>query len=51
MATGPNNLAGLLEKLGNAEEAARLGKQALAILEKALGADHPNMHTARRSWG
>ena len=39
------------QALGNDDEAARVGKQALAIFEKVLGADHPNTQTVRRSWG
>ena len=41
----------LLKKQGDAEEAARLGQRALAIWEKALGADHPYAQFARRWWG
>ena len=51
IATDLNNLAWLLKKQGNAEEAASLGKQALVIFEKVLGPDHPNTQTVRSAWG
>ena len=46
-----NNLAVSLKHQGHAEEAVRLGKQALAIFEKALGPDHPSTQNVRRIWG
>ena len=51
MATRLDNLACVLNNQGNTEEAARMGKQALAIWEKALGPDHPDTQMARRDWG
>ena len=36
-----NNLAVLLEAKGKLDEALPLGRQALAVAERALGADHP----------
>jgi len=51
VATRLNNLAFVLEEQGNAKEAARMGKQALAIWEKALGLDHPHTQAAREAWG
>ena len=32
-------------------EAARMGKQALAIAEKTLGPDHPATQAYRKDWG
>jgi hypothetical protein len=40
-----NNLAGLYEKQGDHAEAESLYKKSLAIMEKALGPNHP--HVAR----
>ena len=52
VAIGLNNLAILLWTQDNdSEEAARLGLQALAICEKALGPDHPKTQRYRRDWG
>ena len=48
---GLGNLALALDKQGHTEEAERMGKQALAIYEKALGPDHPYTQRARRNWG
>ncbi len=50
-ATTLYNLAGALNSQGNAEEAMRTGKQALAIYEKALGPDHPYTEDTRRELG
>ncbi len=47
-----NNLAlHLHEQDPDSAEAARLGKQALAIAEETLGPDHPNTQQFRREWG
>jgi tetratricopeptide (TPR) repeat protein len=40
-----NNLAGLYDTQGKFAEAEPLYKQALAIVEKALGPNHPNVAT------
>ncbi len=53
MAGGVLNLACLLRRRGGAHEAeaARLGRQALALLEAALGKDHAQTQLVRRDWG
>ena len=43
MAASLNNLAGLYRALGNYAEAEPLYKRAMAIREKALGPDHPDV--------
>ncbi len=43
MATSLNNLAGLYETLGNYAEAAPLYRRSLAIWERALGPEHPDV--------
>ncbi len=43
MATSLNNLAELYRAQGNYAEAAPLYQRSLAILEKALGPEHPNV--------
>ena len=46
------NLANALHKINNKDpEAARLGKQALAITEKSLGPDNPLTQEYRQHWG
>ena len=46
MATALNSLAGLYYKQGKFSEVEPLYKRALAILEKALGPEHPHVATA-----
>ena len=46
MATSLNNLAGLYDSLGDYAKAEPLYKRALAIWEKALGPDHPDVATS-----
>ena len=43
MATGLNNLAALYKSLGHYDAAESLFKRGLAISEKALGPDHPDV--------
>ena len=43
MATSLNNLAGLYQAQGKHAEAEALYERSLAILEKALGKDHPDV--------
>ena len=45
-----NNLAGLLQAQGDLAGARPLYERALAILEKALGPDHPNTNRVRRNF-
>ena len=46
-----NNIALVLwTKDKNSAEAARLGRQALAIAERALGREHPTTQQYRREW-
>ncbi|MCH8963264.1 MAG: tetratricopeptide repeat protein, partial [Bacteroidetes bacterium] len=42
-----NNLAGLYESQGKYDQAEPLYQRALAIMERALGLDHPNTRTVR----
>ena len=46
MATSLNNLAALYQTQGQYAEAEPLYKRALAISEKALGPDHPDVATS-----
>ena len=47
-----NNLALFLwEQDPDSAEAARMGKQALAIAEKTLDPDHPELQEYRDDWG
>ena len=50
MATSLNNLALLYDAQGKYAEAEPLHKRALAIWEKALGPDHPNVATSLRNY-
>ena len=43
MAASFNNLASLYQDLGNYTEAEPLYRRALAIMEKAVGPEHPNV--------
>jgi len=49
VATSLNNLGGLYSSQGTYGEAEPLYKRALAILEKALGPDHPNVVAVRNN--
>jgi hypothetical protein len=44
-----NNLAVLLKKQGEYEEAAALYRRAIAIFEAALGAEHPKVVTCQKN--
>ena len=46
MAVSLNNLAALYQAQGKYAEAEPLFRQSLAIVEKALGPEHPNVATA-----
>ena len=46
MAASLNNLAALYKSQGKYEQAEPLYKRSLAIVEKALGPDHPNVATS-----
>ena len=46
-----NNLAGLYHAQGQYAKAEPLYQRALAIAEKALGPEHPNVATLRKNYG
>ena len=50
VATGLNNLAELYRVQGNYAQAEPLYKRSLAIFEKALGSDHPNVATTLENY-
>ncbi|MEE8513514.1 MAG: tetratricopeptide repeat protein [Gammaproteobacteria bacterium] len=50
MATTLNNLAALYASQGRYAESEPLYKRALAIVEKALGPDHPNIATSLENY-
>ena len=50
MATALNNLANLYRDRGWYVDAKPLYQRALAILEKALGSDHPNLATSLENY-
>ncbi|MDJ0726919.1 MAG: tetratricopeptide repeat protein [Prochloraceae cyanobacterium] len=49
MATSLNNLANLYESQGRYSDAEPLYLEALAIVERVLGVNHPNTITVRRN--
>ncbi len=50
MATSLNNLAGLYQAQGKYAEAEPLYQRSLAIMEKALGPDHPDVATSLENY-
>ena len=50
MATSLNNLALLYDNQGQYAEAEPLYQRSLAILEKALGPEHPDVATSRENY-
>eukprot|EP00924_Labyrinthula_sp_SR-Ha-C_P004142 augustus_masked-scaffold_3-processed-gene-15.16-mRNA-1 protein AED:0.11 eAED:0.12 QI:0/-1/0/1/-1/1/1/0/831 len=51
VATLLNNLAHVYKDIGDLETAQKHGKEAVEILEKVLGSQHPHTIQARQAWG